>query len=99
MSNGTATDRKQPKATDAGSDRGERSLGVIEALVAVRDQCPHGAVRQHAAAALEKVSQGGSEALRHQAFLVLSTIGGWRGTRAEAVQRTLRSFLASTEEK
>jgi len=30
-----------------------RSLGVVEALMAVRDQCPHAAVREHAGRALE----------------------------------------------
>jgi hypothetical protein len=72
----------------------ERHLGVIEAIVAARDQCPHAAVREHAAAALESVKRGGAEALREQAFLVLSTLAGWRGERAEQVKRTLRDFVA-----
>jgi hypothetical protein len=71
----------------------QRRLGVIEALVAVRDQCPNAAVRDHAAGALEAVKSGGSEALHQQAFLVLSTIAGWRGARALQVKRSLRAFL------
>jgi hypothetical protein len=71
----------------------ERTLGVIEALTAVRDQCPHAAVREHAAAALQEVARGGAEALRLQASLVLSTLAGWRGERAEQVKRSLRAFL------
>jgi hypothetical protein len=72
----------------------ERTLGVIEALVAVRDQCPHAAVRDHAAAALERIKAGGSAALREQASLVLSTLAGWRGERADQVKRSLLAFLA-----
>ncbi|MDH3685219.1 MAG: hypothetical protein OEP95_03290 [Myxococcales bacterium] len=71
----------------------ERPLGVIEALASVRDQCPHAAVREHAQGALEAIRQGGSEALQEQVFLVLSTIGGWRGEKAFAVKRALRDFL------
>jgi hypothetical protein len=71
----------------------DRPLGVIEALVAARDQCPHGAVRAHAAAALEAIRDGGAEALRAQASLVLSTLAGWRGERADQVKRSLRAFL------
>jgi hypothetical protein len=71
----------------------ERPLGVIEALTSVRDQCPHAAVREHAERALDAIRVGGSEALRDQVFLVLSTIGGWRGDKAFAVKRALRGFL------
>ncbi len=71
----------------------ERPLGVVEALPSVRDQCPHAAVREHASRALEAVRDGGAAELRQQAFLVLSTIAGWRGERAEAVKRALRGFL------
>lgn len=73
-----------------------RELGVIEAISLVRERCPHGAVREHAAAALEKVKAGGADALREQAFLVLSTLAGWRGARAEQVKRSLRAFLERT---
>ena len=74
----------------------ERPLGVIEALASVRDQCPHAAVREHAERALEAIRQGGRETLHEQVFLVLSTIGGWRGDKAFAVKRALRSFLDET---
>ncbi len=73
----------------------ERPLGVIEALTSVRDQCPNAAVRDHAAAALEAIKAGGSGVLREQAFLVFSTISGWRGERADAVRRALQQFLAA----
>ncbi len=77
------------------TDPARRPLGVVEALVAVRDQCPHGAVREHAARALEEIQERGAGALRQQAFLVLSTIAGWRGERAAQVKQALRSFLDS----
>ncbi len=81
------------------AETGSRPLGVIEALTAVRDQCPHAAVREHAAAALERIKGGGPEALRQQAFLVLSTISGWRGERAQQVKRALRGFLGDPSGK
>jgi len=71
----------------------DRELGVVEALVAVRDQCPHAAVRSHAASALAAVKGAGAEELRRQASLVLSTISGWRGERADAVKQALRQFV------
>lgn len=80
-----------PSAAVAGAL--ERPLGVIEALTSVRDQCPHAAVREHAERAIEAIRNGGSDTLREQAFLVLSTIGGWRGDKAFAVKHALRSFL------
>ncbi len=73
-----------------------RVLGVVEAIVAVRDQCPHAHVRQHAARALEAVQAGGADALREQAFLVLATLAGWRGERADQIKRSLEKFLASS---
>ena len=72
----------------------QRPLGVIEAIAAVRDQCPRAAARDHAAAALEAVKRGGADVLREQAGLVLATIAGWRGERALAVHRALHAFLA-----
>ena len=74
----------------------ERPLGVIEAILAVRDQCPRAAAREHAAVALEAVKAGGAHVLREQAGLVLATIAGWRGDRALAVHRALHAFLAQT---
>ena len=75
----------------------ERALGVIEAILAVRDQCPRAAARSHAAHALEAVKQGGAEALREQVGFVLVTIAGWRGDRALAVHRALQGFLDQTK--
>ena len=73
----------------------ERQLGVIEAFVAVQNQCPHARVREHASQALEAVQKGGHELLKEQAFLVLATLAGWRGARADQVKRSLEQFLAS----
>jgi len=74
----------------------QRSLGVIEAIQAVRDQCPRAAARSHAAAALEAIGRDGAAVLREQAGLVLATIAGWRGDRALAVHRALHAFLESS---
>jgi hypothetical protein len=70
-----------------------RRLGVTEALVATRDQCPNAAVRAVATRALDAVRREGAGALREQVFLVLSAAAGWRGERAEAVKRALREFV------
>ncbi|MCP5059387.1 MAG: hypothetical protein GY937_22005 [bacterium] len=75
-----------------------RTLGVVEAITAVRDQCPHARVRQHARQALEAVGTGGADAFREQAFLVLATLAGWRGERADQVKRSLEQFIESTGE-
>lgn len=75
----------------------DRQLGVVEAIVAVRDQCPHAQVREHAIQALDAIKTGGAEALREQAFLVFSTLAGWRGPRAMQVRRSLQQFLAEAE--
>jgi heme-degrading monooxygenase HmoA len=83
-------------ATAIEGRRGTRSLGVVEAIAAARDQCPHAAVRENAAAALEAIKGQGSEVLRQQVFLVLSTLSGWRGERALAVRRALGDFLATS---
>jgi hypothetical protein len=74
----------------------ERPLGVIEALTSVQNQCPHAGVREHAARALEAIKAGGPDVLRQQASLVLSTLAGWRGARADAVKRALIQFLDET---
>ena len=76
------------------TDEHARTLGVVEAIVAVRDQCPHAQVRDHAAQALEAIKGGGADALQEQAFLVFSTLAGWRGSRAMQVRRSLQQFLA-----
>ena len=75
----------------------ERMLGVVEAIVAVRDQCPHAKVRDHALQALDAIKAGGAEVLHQQAFLVFSTLAGWRGPRALQVRRSLQAFLAEGE--
>lgn len=75
----------------------ERPLGVIEAISAVRDQCPNAAVRSYAESALEIIKREGASAMRPQAHLVLSTSAGWRGARADQVRRTLQQFLAQTQ--
>ncbi|MCP3983187.1 MAG: hypothetical protein GY723_02300 [bacterium] len=72
-----------------------RMLGVIEAIAAVRDQCPHAHVRQHARRALEVVQAGGGGVLKEQAYLVLATLAGWRGERADQVRRSLQQFIES----
>lgn len=74
----------------------ERSLGVIEAITAVRDQCPRAAARAHAEQALAAIQRGGAAVLREHVGSVLATIAGWRGERALAVQRALHSFLAQS---
>lgn len=75
----------------------ERLLGVVEALTAVRDQCPHAAVRENAARALESVQREGAPELLRQASLVLSTVSGWRGERARQVKRSLTAFLEAQQ--
>ncbi len=73
----------------------DRLLGVVEALSAVRDQCPHAAVRENAARALESIRRQGPDEIVRQASLVLSTLAGWRGDRAQQVRRSLSAFLAA----
>lgn len=89
---GTTPDERGPAMSDAESS--DRLLGVVEAILAVQNQCPHAHVREHARQALEAVQQGGAEALRQQAFLVLATLAGWRGARADQVKRSLEHFVA-----
>lgn len=71
----------------------ERELGVIEAITAVKDQCPSGAVRASAERALEAIAEGGPEVLAEQAYNVHVAIMGWRGERASQVSRSLKAFL------
>jgi len=78
-------------------DDPQRILGVVEAITAAETQCPHVAVREHAGAALEAIRGGGAEVLREQAFLVFSTLAGWRGPRADQVRRSLQAFLDSPD--
>lgn len=71
----------------------DRKLGVVEAIVAVRDQCPSGAVRRVAERALDEIKIRRAGVLQEQAFNVLSAIQGWRGDRASEVHAALRAFL------
>ena len=71
----------------------ERTLGVIEAITVVTQQCPSGSVRACAERALEAIKDGGSSALREQAYFVLTAIQGWRGDRAGQVHASLSAFL------
>ena len=70
-----------------------RRLGVVEAFTVITRQCPNAAVRTCAQRALEAVKQGGAEALREQAYFVLTTMRGWRGDRAKQVRDSLTAFL------
>lgn len=74
-----------------------RGLGVIEAVVAVRDQCPNGSAQAVARQALEAIARGGASAMPEQVFLVLGAIQGWRGDRAAQVKQALRTFLGDTD--
>ena len=71
----------------------ERQMGVIEAMTAVVQQCPNGAVRSCAGRALDAIKAGGAGVMREQAFFVLTAIQGWRGERCEQVHRSLQAFL------
>lgn len=88
----TQGDSEQP-----GTKSYDRNLGVIEALIAVRDQCPMGSVRKVAMLALEAAKEPKKECagnvLREQAYFVLTAIQGWRGERSRQVHRSLQAFL------
>ena len=75
------------------SDQGERQLGVVEALIAVRDQCPSGRAQAIARQGLEAIRSREPGVLREQAYFVLSAIRGWRGDRAAQVHASLRAFV------
>jgi len=82
---------------DEGQRENRRRLGVVEAIVAARDQCPSGRVRSVAERALEAVKTRQPGVLREQAWFVLTAIAGWRGDRAEQVQESLRAFIEGEE--
>ena len=84
---------------DDSPDDYSRTLGVIEAITVVTRQCPSGAVRGCAARALESIKAGGADALREQAYLVLTAIQGWRGNRATQVHASLGAFLETSRSK
>jgi hypothetical protein len=79
------------------STESDRTLGVVEAITVVKQQCPHGSVSASADQALEAIKEKGVSAMAEQAFLVLSAIQGWRGDRAKQVHLSLRSFLDDHE--
>ena len=74
-------------------DSYERPLGVVEAIVAVRDQCPSGKMRTLAARALDAIATRRPGVLREQAAIVAASIHGWRGERARQVHASLTRFL------
>ena len=78
---------------------GKRRLGVVEAMVAARDQCPNAAVRAVAEQALAAIEPGNSGSLREQAFLLLSAMQGWRGDRASQVHDALKALLREGDPK
>ncbi len=75
----------------------QRDLGVIEAITYVTRSCPSGVVVAAAERALEEIKQGGPDALRQQAYFVLTALKGWRGERAAQVHRSLTKYLADQE--
>lgn len=70
-----------------------RDLGVVEAITWVTRSCPSGVVVRLAEQALEAIKTGGADAMRQQAYLVLSALQGWRGERARQVHRSLTRYL------
>ncbi len=79
------------------SEAPERPLGVVEAFMAVRDQCPSGAVQRVARQGLEAIQAGGADSLPTQAFFLLSAVRGWQGPVARRVKEALESYLAEQE--
>lgn len=77
---------------------GARRLGVIEALNAVINSCPSGAVRSVTEAALDAIKTGGADAMPMQAYLVLTAMQGWRGDKATRVRESLEAFLAEQQD-
>ena len=71
----------------------QRTLGVIEAITAARDQCPSGRARANAEGARANRAGKGGASLRDQAWLVMNALLGWRGERADQVRRSLAAFL------
>ena len=71
----------------------ERTLGVVEAITAAKDQCPSGRARSLAESALASLKDAQPGVLREQAWLVMNALQGWRGERADQVRRSLNAFL------
>lgn len=77
----------------------ERPLGVSEAFIVTRDQCPNGAVQNVARQGLEAVARDGAAALPLQAFYLLTAVRGWQGAQASRVKQALEAYLAEHERK
>ena len=71
----------------------ERTLGVVDAITAAKDQCPSGRARSLAESALGALKNAEPGVLREQAWLVMNALQGWRGERADQVRRSLNAFL------
>jgi hypothetical protein len=71
----------------------DRDLGVIEAITYVTRSCPSGVVVAAAEGALDAIRSGGSAVMKQQAYIVLTTMKGWRGERATQVHRSLTRYL------
>lgn len=91
------TRKEEPSSAESGAAGKDytRQLGVIEALVAITNQCPSAPVRAVAQQSLDSIKSGDSEGLRKQVFYVLTAMKGWRGERARQVHESLNSFLES----
>jgi len=76
----------------------DRDLGVIEAITYVTRSCPSGVVVAAAEAALEAIKAGGSSVMKQQAYIVLTTMKGWRGERATQVHRALNGYLEQSSD-
>ena len=70
----------------------DRDLGVIEAITMVTRSCPSGVVVAAAERALDAIKDGGPDALKQQAYFVLTALKGWRGDRARQVHRSLTRY-------
>lgn len=100
VAGGSAGDARRPSdQSEESSPRGDieakydRDLGVIEAITYVTRACPSGVVVRAAEAALDAIKAGGRDAMKQQAYVVLTTIKGWRGERATQVHRSLSRYL------
>ena len=88
----TAAGSSADDAPDSPPDY-DRELGVIEAITFVTRSCPSGVVVSAAEGALEAIKARGSDAIKEQAYFVLTAIQGWRGDRARQVHRSLTAYL------
>lgn len=86
-------DEEGGPTADAAPIDSERELGVVEAITIVTRSCPNGGVVRAAEQALETIKGGGPEAMKQQAYFVLTAIKGWRGDRAGQVHRSLSQYL------